>query len=56
MNLRAFIYVLSCETLKMFGLLDVCFVNLPYMEVDCNMVYAEYIVEIGKIVHNVDAC
>ena len=56
LNLRAFIYVLSCETLKMFGLLEVCFGNLPHMEVECDIIYVEYIVEIGKLMHNIDAC
>ena len=55
-NLKAFIYVLSCETLKMFWFIGSMFWNLPHMEVECNIVYVEYIVEIGKIVHNVDAC
>ena len=56
LNLRAFIHVLSCETLKMFWLLEVCFGNLPHMEVECDTICVEYIVEIGKLVHNVDAC
>ena len=49
LNLRAFIYVLSCETLKMFW-------NLPHMEVECDTICVECIVEIGKIMRNVDAC
>ena len=56
LNLRAFIYVLSCETLKMFWFIGSMFWNLPHMEVECNIIYVDYIVEIGKIVHNVDAC
>lgn len=56
LNLRAFIYVLSCETLKMFWFIGSMFWNLPHMEVECHIIYVEYIVEIGKIVHNVDAC
>ena len=56
LNLRAFIYVLSCETLKMFWFIGSMFWNLPHMEVDYNTISVEYIVEIGKIVHNVDAC
>ena len=56
MNLRAFVYVLSCETLKMFWFTGSMFWNLPYMEVECNIICAEYIVEIGKEMRNVDAC
>ena len=56
MNLRAFVYVLSCETLKMFWFIGSMLWNLPHMEVECNFVYVEYNVEIGKIMHNVDAC
>ena len=56
MNLRAFSYVLSCETLKMFWFIGSMFWNLPRMEVECDIVYVESTVDIGKIVHNVDAC
>ena len=56
LDLRALIYVLSCETLKMFWFIGSMFWNLPYMEVKCDPIYVECIVEIGKIVHNVDAC
>ena len=56
LNLRAFIYVLSCETLKMFWFIGSMFWNLPHMEVECNIIYVEYIVEIGKGMRNVDAC
>ena len=56
LNLRAFIYVLSCETLKMFWFIGRMFWNLPHMEVECDTTCVEYIVEIEKIMHNVDAC
>ena len=56
LNLRAFIYVLSCETLRMFWFIGSMSWNLPHMEVGYNIVYVEYIVDIGKLVHNVDAC
>ena len=56
LNLRAFIYVLSCEALKRFYVIGNLFCNLPHMEVECNIIYVEYIVEIGKEMHNVDAC
>ena len=56
LNLRAFIYVLSCETLKMVWFIGSMFWNLPHMEVESDIICVKYIVEIGRIVHNVDAC
>ena len=48
LNLRAFIYVLSCETLKMFGLLEVCFGNLPHMEVECDIKYVDILLKLDR--------
>ena len=56
LNLRAFIYVLSCETLKMFWFIGSMFWNLPHMKVERNTIYVEYTVESERIVRNVDAC
>ena len=56
LNLRAFLYVLSCKTLKMFWVLEVWFGNSLHMEVECDIISVKYIVEIGKIMRNVNAC
>ena len=56
LNLRAFINVLSCETLKMFGLLEVCFGSCLIWKLNVTLYVLNILLKLEKIMHDVDAC